>query len=216
MKQANPREEQLRRTRVLRKLRRLYPDADCALTHHTPFELLVATILSAQSTDKTVNEVTPALFRKYPTPAALAQARQPELEKLIHATGFFRNKARNLIGCAQALVAKHGSHVPSSMEELIALPGVGRKTANVVLGNAFGINDGVVVDTHVQRISQRLGLTAQKTPEKIERDLMAIVARKQWTIFSHRLILFGRETCQARKPKCSICALAPDCPSRQV
>lgn len=216
MKPANAREEQRRRMRVLRTLRRLYPDADCALEHHSPFELLVATILSAQSTDKTVNDVTPELFRKYPTPAALAQARQPELEKLIHATGFFRNKARNLIGCAQALVAKHGGQVPASMQELTALPGVGRKTANVVLGNAFGINDGVVVDTHVQRISLRLGFTAQKTPEKIEQDLMKIVARKQWTIFSHRLILLGRQICQARKPKCRECVLAPDCPSRQV
>jgi endonuclease-3 len=175
MKKTSPRDEQRRRARMLRKLRRLYPDAACALEHHTPFELLVATILSAQSTDKTVNEITPALFRKYSTPAALAQARLAELEDLIHATGFFRNKARNLIGCAQALIADHAGNVPASMEELTALPGVGRKTANVVLGNAFGINDGVVVDTHVQRISQRLGFTSQKTPEKIERDLMADV-----------------------------------------
>lgn len=208
--------ETARRQRVLRTLRRLYPAAACALAHRNPFELLVATILSAQSTDKTVNEVTPALFRAYRTPAALAQAKQAELEKLIHATGFFRNKARNLIGCAQRLVSEHGGEVPASMAELTALPGVGRKTANVVLGNAFGINAGVVVDTHVQRLSQRLGFTKEETPEKSERDLMAIVPRKEWTLFSHRLILHGRQICNARKPKCGTCALAPDCPASEI
>ncbi|MDZ7269082.1 MAG: endonuclease III [candidate division KSB1 bacterium] len=208
--------EKARRQRVVRTLRRLYPAAACALVHRNPFELLVATILSAQSTDKTVNEVTPALFRAFPTPAALAQAKPAEVEKLIHATGFFRNKARHLIACAQRLVSEHGGRVPASMAELTALPGVGRKTANVVLGNAFGINDGVVVDTHVQRLARRLGLTAEKTPEKIERDLMAIVPRKEWTLFSHRLILHGRHICRARKPRCGACTLAPDCPAREI
>lgn len=206
----------LRQKRILRALARLYPDAKCALHFRNPYELLIATILSAQSTDKTVNEVTPALFKKYPNAAALSVAAPSALEEMIHRTGFFRNKAKNLLGCAQALVQKHGGEVPDTMAELIALPGVGRKTANVVLGNAFGKNEGVVVDTHVQRLSQRLGFTAQAQPEKIEKDLMAIVPKKDWTIFSHRLILHGRQICKARKPKCSACALAPDCPARQI
>ncbi len=208
--------EFLRRKRVLRGLAKLYPQADIALHFRQPFELMVATILSAQSTDKTVNEVTPALFEKYPDAAALAAAGPAALQEMIHRTGFFRNKAKSLLGCAQALMQKHGGEVPQTMAELVALPGVGRKTANVVLGNAFGKNEGVVVDTHVQRLSQRLGFTKQISPEKIERDLMESVPRKDWTVFAHRLILHGRQICQARKPKCAVCALAPDCPARQV
>ena len=208
--------EALRHQRVLRGLAQLYPAAGIALHFHDPFELLVATILSAQSTDKTVNEVTPALFQKYPDADSLAAAAPAALEELIHRTGFFRNKAKSLLGCARALVEKHEGKVPQTMQELLALPGVGRKTANVVLGNAFGKNEGVVVDTHVQRLSQRLRFTAHTQPEKIERDLMHIVPSKDWTLFSHRLILHGRQICSARKPKCSVCVLAPDCPGRQV
>lgn len=181
-----------------------------------PFELLAATILSAQSTDKTVNQITPALFKKYPTPAAMAEADLTELEALIRPSGFFRNKAKNLKACAAAIANTHHGDVPRTMEALTELPGVGRKTANVVLGNAFGLNAGVVVDTHIQRLSQRLGFTSQKTPEKIECDLMAIVPQEEWTIFAHRMIQHGRLICQARKPKCNACLLAPDCPSRQV
>ncbi len=203
-----------RRKNILHELQRLYPAADCALNFRNAFELLIATILSAQSTDKTVNQVTPALFAKYPSPAALARADLEELETLIHATGFFRNKARSLLGCAQILSAQHGGVVPQTMSELTALPGVGRKTANVVLGNAFGINDGVVVDTHVQRLAQRLGFTKHDSPEKIERDLMASVPQAEWTTLSHQLILHGREVCNARKPKCSACSLAPYCPGK--
>jgi endonuclease-3 len=186
------------------------------LRYARPFELLVATILSAQSTDKTVNQITPTLFKKYPTPAAMAQAEPGELEALIRSSGFFHNKAKNLKACATAIANEHHGEVPRTMEELIALPGVGRKTANVVLGNAFGINAGVVVDTHIQRLSQRLGFTEEQTPEKIERDLMVIVPQEDWTRFSHRMIQHGRQICQARKPKCGECWLAPDCPSRQI
>jgi len=178
--------------------------------------LLVATILSAQSTDKTVNQITPALFNKYPTPAAMAEADLTELETLIRPSGFFHNKAKNLKAAAATIANAHRGEVPRTMEELTKLPGVGRKTANVVLGNAFGLNAGVVVDTHIQRLSQRLGFTPQKNPEKIERDLMAIVPREEWTIFAHRMIQHGRLICQARKPKCNACLLAPDCPSKQV
>jgi len=205
-------QEKARRQRIIKKLGVLYPDAKCALKFGNPFELLIATILSAQSTDKTVNEVTPALFQKYPTPATLAGAETQELENLIHATGFFRNKARSLSGCARELVARHGGEVPSTMEELVALPGVGRKTANVVLGNAFGKSEGVVVDTHVQRVSQRLQFTQNTTAEKIELDLMESVPHEQRTFFANALIHHGRQVCVARKPKCEICDLAPDCP----
>ncbi len=204
--------EKRRYTRILQKLGELYPEAECALCFTNPFELLVATILSAQSTDKTVNQITPALFRKYPTPAAMAAANIVELEELIRSSGFFHNKARNLKDCATAIANEYHGEVPRTMEELIALPGVGRKTANVVLGNAFGINAGVVVDTHIQRLSQRLGFTTEQTPEKIERDLMSIVPQEEWTLFAHRMIQHGRQVCQARKPKCNECLLAPECP----
>ncbi len=208
--------EIMRQRRVMRGLARLYPGAATALQHCNPFELLVATILSAQANDKTINEITPALFKKYPHAPALAAAAPAELEKLILRSGFFRSKAKNLLGCAQALVQHHGGQVPQTMAELVALPGVGRKTANVVLGNAFGKNEGVVVDTHVRRLSQRLGFTSHTLPEKIEQDLIKIVPKKTWTIFSHQLILHGRQICQARKPKCPDCLLAPDCPAGQI
>ncbi len=211
-----PISEKRRHTRLLNKLRELYPDAECALHFTNPFELLVATILSAQSTDKTVNQITPALFQKYPTPAAMAKADIAELEELIRPSGFFHNKARNLKDCAAAVANEHHGEVPRAMEELVALPGVGRKTANVVFGNAFGINAGVVVDTHIQRLSQRLGFTKEQNPEKIERDLMSIVPQDDWTVFAHRMIQHGRQVCQARKPKCNECLLAPECPSRQI
>ncbi|MCG3118251.1 MAG: Endonuclease III [bacterium] len=214
---ATPVEKQASRDqRLLEKLRELYPDAGCALHYHQPFELLVATILSAQSTDKIVNQITPALFKKYPTPAAMAQATLTELEALVRASGFFHNKAKNLKACATVLERDHHGEVPRTMDELLKLPGVGRKTANVVLGNAFGINAGVVVDTHIQRLSQRLGFSNEPTPEKIERDLMAIVPQEEWTVFSHRMIQHGRVICSARKPKCNECLLAPECPSRQI
>ena len=204
--------EQRRRARVLQKLRDLYPDAQCALHYNNPFELLIATILSAQSTDKTVNQITPALFKKFPTPAAMAPAALTELETLVKSSGFFHNKAKNLKACAAALMSAHGGNVPRTMEALIQLPGVGRKTANVVLGKAFNINAGVVVDTHIQRLSQRLGFSREITPEKIERDLMVLVPTEEWTVFSHRMIQHGRQICAARKPKCDACLLAPDCP----
>ena len=204
--------EQRRRARVLQKLRDLYPDAQCALHYNNPFELLIATILSAQSTDKTVNQITPALFKKFPTPAAMAPAALTELETLVKSSGFFHNKAKNLKACAAALMSAHGGNVPRTMEALIQLPGVGRKTANVVLGNAFNINAGIVVDTHIQRLSQRLGFSREITPEKIERDLMVLVPAEEWTVFSHRMIQHGRQICAARKPKCNACLLAPDCP----
>jgi len=208
--------EKRRRERVLEKLRELYPDAECALKYKNPFELLVATILSAQSTDKIVNQITPALFKKYPTPAAMADAALPELEESVRSSGFFHNKAKNLKACVAALVNEYHGEVPRTMEELIKLPGVGRKTANVVFGNAFNINAGVVVDTHIQRLSQRLGFSHEQTPEKIERDLMAMVPLEEWMVFSHRMIQHGRQVCSARKPKCDECLLATDCPSRLV
>jgi endonuclease-3 len=208
--------EKRRHARILQALRESYPNAECALRYANPFELLVATILSAQSTDKTVNQITLALFKKYPSPAAMAGADITELEELIRPSGFFHNKAKNLKACAMALVNEHDSKIPPAMEELTKLPGVGRKTANVVLGNAFGISAGVVVDTHIERLSQRLKLTTEQTPEKIERDLMAMVPQAEWTVFSHRMIQHGRLICQARKPKCNECLLATDCPSRQI
>ncbi len=209
------RAEAARRQRVLKKLAGIYPDAQCALSHRNAFELLVSTILSAQSTDKLVNQITPALFQKYPTPETLAAASIIEIEQAIKQTGFFHNKAKSLKGSAEALVHEHGGIVPNTMEELIALPGVGRKTANVVLGNAFGKNIGVVVDTHVLRLSKRLGFTKQETPEKVEQDLMQVVPQQDWTVFSHRMIQHGRQICAARKPKCNICPLSKDCPSYQ-
>jgi len=206
-----------RRTgRIVARLKREYPDAHCELDYRTPFELLVATILSAQCTDARVNLVTPALFARYPTPAALAAARQEDVEALIRSTGFFRNKARSLIGMAQAVAAGHGGTVPGSMVELQVLPGVGRKTANVILGNAYGINEGITVDTHVTRLATLLGLTRQSTPEKIEQDLMALVPRKDWTLVSHLLIWHGRRICIARRPRCEACVLNRICPSSRV
>ena len=201
---------------ILARLRREHPDAHTALDHRDAFELLVATILSAQCTDKRVNEVTPALFRRFPTPRELAGASLAELEELVRTTGFYHNKARALLGLGQALVTEHGGKVPATMEELRRLPGVGRKTANVVLGNAFGQNVGVVVDTHVQRLSRRLGLTAETDPEKIERDLMDLVPQRDWTLWSNLLIAHGRKVCQARRPLCASCVVADLCPSAEV
>ena len=198
---------------LLARLKGLYPDAHCELDHRNAFELLCATILSAQCTDARVNLVTPALFAKYPDAAALARARPADVEAIIRPTGFFRNKTKSLIGMAQAVVADHAGRIPSSMEELRTLPGVGRKTANVILGNAYGINEGVTVDTHVGRVSRRLGLTKHDDPEKVEQDLMKLVPRDDWALFSHLLIFHGRRICVARKPKCGECALAGICPS---
>src|SRR5690348_7850689 len=187
---------------IFARLHRAYPDAHCALDFTTPFQLLIATILSAQCTDRRVNMVTPDLFRRYATPRALATAKLEELEELIKSTGFFRNKARSLVGMATAIDEKHGGAVPGEMEELVHLPGVGRKTANVILGNAFDRNEGVVVDTHVTRVSQRLGLTKNTDPVKIEQDLMPLFPRDQWTLLAHLLIEHGRQICVARTPKC--------------
>jgi endonuclease-3 len=191
----------------------LYPDAHCELDYQDAWQLLVATILSAQCTDRRVNMVTPVLFATYPGPASLAAARQEDVEEIIRSTGFFRNKARNLIAMAGAIQDRHGGEVPASMDELVKLPGVGRKTANVVLGNACGINEGVVVDTHVQRLTARLGLTSETDPEKIERQLMVLFDRERWTMLSHLLIWHGRRVCEARKPRCADCALVTICPS---
>lgn len=201
---------------IFQRLRDAYPDAKTALNHTNPFQLLVATILSAQTTDVRVNLVTPALFARYPNAAALARARQADVEKLIQSTGFFRNKAKSIIGMAQALVADHGGEVPRTMEELVNLPGVGRKTANVVLGNAFGINEGVVVDTHVTRLSYRLGFTRQTDPVKIEQALIKLFPQDAWALLSHLLIFHGRQVCIARKPKCLECVVADLCPSARI
>lgn len=198
---------------VLARLEREYPDARCALDHGNAFELLCATILSAQCTDARVNMVTPNLFRKYPDAHALARARTPALEAIIRSTGFFRNKAKSLIGMAQALVADHDGEVPRTMEELQVLPGVGRKTANVILGNAYGINEGITVDTHVGRLSRRLGLTREDDPVKVERDLMELIPRESWATISHLLIFHGRQICVARRPRCEECVLSDICPS---
>jgi endonuclease III len=202
-----------RTAEIRRRLAARYPDVSTALTHGSAWELLVATILSAQSTDETVNKVTPGLLARYPTPADMAAADRAELERAIMPTGFFRNKARSLQGAAAYLVEHYGGEVPAGMEDLVKLPGVGRKTANVVLGSFFGRNDGVVVDTHVGRLSRRLGLTRNLDPEKVEADLMGLVPVEEWTIFSHRLIWFGREVCTAKDPRCDLCELADLCPS---
>ena len=198
---------------ILERLATAYPDARCSLDFRSPFELAVATILSAQCTDKRVNMVTPRLFETYPTPAALAAAKQEDVEALIKTTGFFRNKAKSLLGLSAALEAKYGGEVPAELDSLVELPGVGRKTANVILGNAFGRNEGIVVDTHVARVSTRLGLTAHTDPVKIEQDLVALFPRDRWTILAHYLIEHGRRICEARLPKCSQCPLADLCPS---
>ena len=198
---------------TIARLKSEYPGAKTALDWKNPLELLVATILSAQTTDVRVNAVTPILFAKYPSAADYAAADPTELEEDIRPTGFFRNKAKSLRGMARALVADHGGEVPRTMEDLVALPGVGRKTANVVLGNAFSTDEGVVVDTHVRRLSNRLGFTTHNDPEKIERDLMRTVPKRDWTVFSHLLILHGRSVCKARKPACSDCVVNDLCPS---
>lgn len=198
---------------TISRLKSAHPGATTALDWKDPLQLLVATILSAQTTDVNVNAVTPTLFAKYPTATAYAEADTTELEGEIRPTGFFRNKAKSLRGMARALVEDHGGEVPRTMEELVALPGVGRKTANVVLGNGFGIDEGIVVDTHVRRLSNRLGFTSQQDPEKIERDLMQTVPKGDWTVFSHLLILHGRSVCKSRKPDCPNCVLNDLCPS---
>ena len=198
---------------VIKVLRRSFPQAGCSLVHRNPWELLVSTILSAQCTDERVNLVTPALFRRYPDAAATARARPADIERLIRSTGFFRAKARSIVGSAKALVERHGGKVPRGMEELVALQGVGRKTANVVRGTAFGLASGVVVDTHVARVSARLGLTSEKDPLKIERDLVDAVPRGRWILFSHLLILHGRRTCRAARPDCPACPVGALCPS---
>ncbi len=205
-------ERKLRAQKILKQLEVSYPVAECALVHKNPFELVVATILSAQCTDQRVNMVTPALFEAYPTPEALKQAPLEDIEKLIQSTGFFRAKARSLSGLAHALVDRHNGVVPQTIEALVALPGVGRKTANVVLGVAFGIAKGVVVDTHVRRISTLLGLTKSSNVEVIERDLMKLLPRDAWIDYSHRIIHHGRKICIARRPKCTECPLLAYCP----
>lgn len=208
----SPAEVEERAKAELQVLKKRYPVAECALVHESPYELLVATILSAQCTDTRVNLVTPALFRTYPNAATLAKARQDDVEELIRSTGFFRNKAANLIGMAKAVVEKHGGEIPASLEDLVQLPGVGRKTANVVLGTAMGIASGVVVDTHVTRLSNRLGWTTSQNAERIEQDLMALFPKREWIGLSHRLIHHGRQICIARRPKCHECPLLPHCP----
>lgn len=206
-----------RARRILTKLDTLYPEADCALTHRSPYQLLVATILSAQSTDETINKVTPVLFRKYKTPKSLAEAPREEVERIIHSTGFFRQKAKNIQETARKIVDDFAGKVPKTMEGLTSLPGVARKTANVVLGTGFGINEGIVVDTHIGRLATRLGLTWRsknaKDAVKIERDLMEIVPQKEWTHIGHALIWHGRKVCGARKPDCDHCTLTKLCPS---
>ncbi|HOT27458.1 MAG TPA: endonuclease III [Candidatus Ozemobacteraceae bacterium] len=199
---------------LLESLFSIYPDPHCALKHENPLQLLVSTILSAQCTDERVNMVTATLFEKYRTAADFARADQTAFENDIRSTGFFRNKAKNIISCAKALVEKHGGMVPKTLEELVVLPGVGRKTANVVLGTAFGIASGVVVDTHVTRLSWRLGLTNETDAEKIEADLMKLIPRNRWIAFSHAIILHGRARCSARTPDCAGCELAAHCPKR--
>jgi len=200
---------------VVARLKAEFPDARTELDWKNPLELLVATMLSAQTTDVQVNKVTQNLFAKYSKAGDYADAAPEELEEDIRPTGFYRNKARSLRGMASALVEEHGGEVPRTMRELVALPGVGRKTANVVLGNAFGVDEGIVVDTHVRRVSGRLGLTRNQDPIKIEQDLMKIVPEEDWTVFSHLLILHGRQTCKARKPDCPNCVLNDICPSAQ-
>jgi endonuclease III len=201
---------------VFSRLKRAYPDARTELDYETPLQLAIATILSAQCTDKRVNMVTPLLFQTFPTAAALADAPPEKLEEIIKSTGFFRNKTKSLIGLGKALVERHNGEVPDSMDALVKLPGIGRKTANVILGNAFGKNEGIVVDTHVARLSHRLGLTRETDPVKIEQDLMPLFPRKDWALLSHLLIFHGRRVCEARRPKCEICVLNDICPSSTV
>jgi endonuclease III len=207
-------ERKARARGILRALIREYPEPKCALEHRSAFQLLVATILSAQCTDERVNMVTPELFRRFPGPEAMAEADPADLEDLIRSTGFFRNKTKSLLGASSRIMEEYTGKVPGTMEELLTLPGVARKTANVVLGTWFGRNEGVVVDTHVQRLTRRMGLTRQSDPKKIEQDLMALFPRKEWTDLSHRLIQHGRRICQARAPRCGECVLGSTlCPS---
>ena len=205
-----------RTAEIIRWLKENYPDAHCALNHSNALELLVATILSAQCTDERVNVVTETLFRKYSSAADYAAAAPDELERDVHSTGFFRNKAKNIRAACQMISENFGGEVPQTMKELLPLPGVARKTANVVLGNVFGVAAGVVVDTHVSRVSQRLALTEHDAPEKIEQDLMRLIAQNDWILFPHLLIAHGRKICQARKPKCEECGLEPLCPSSRL
>jgi endonuclease-3 len=210
----NAAERQARVIEILCRLDEMYPNATCALLHSTPWELLVATILSAQSTDKLVNQVTPGLFRKYPTVQDFAALRPEVLARDIHSTGFFNNKSRSIVGAAKKILADFGGRVPRTMEEMLTIPGAARKTANVVLGTAYGITSGIVVDTHVQRIARRLDLTKNTDPVKIERDLIKIIPREKWILFAHQLIHHGRALCIARKPRCAECRLEPLCYAR--
>ncbi|EDL61500.1 endonuclease III [Gimesia maris DSM 8797] len=198
--------------KIARGLARLFPEPECALIHDSPFQLLVATILSAQCTDERVNATTPTLFKKYPTAEKLSTSKQADVEKIVYPLGFFRAKATNIRKMALAVTEQYAGEIPRTLKELVALPGVGRKTANVVLGTAFGIPSGVVVDTHVKRICNIFGLTTSKNPEIIERDLMEVLPKKEWIAFSHRVILHGRATCVARKPRCTECSLLKICP----
>ena len=207
----NAAERRQRVSEILRGLDKIYPDAACALHHSNPWELLVATILSAQCTDKRVNQVTPGLFAKYPTPQDFAAVRPEVLAQDIRSTGFFNNKAKSIVGAARRVTTEFGGQVPKTIEELLTIPGAARKTANVVLGTAYGIASGVVVDTHVQRIARRLDLTRQTNPVKIEQDLMKVIPRNKWILFSHQIILHGRALCVARTPKCAECSLNPVC-----
>lgn len=201
---------------ILSRLHEEYPEARTALQFEGPYELLVATILSAQCTDERVNQVTPGLFRKYPTAVDLADAKREDVEELIRSTGFFRNKTKSLLGMANAVVERFGGEIPDTMEDLVELPGVGRKTANVVLGNAFGKDEGVVVDTHVARLSQRMGLTGHTDPVRIEQDLMKLFPENEWTALAHVLIFHGRATCKAQRPRCEQCVVSDLCPSSRV
>jgi len=210
----NAAERQARVQEILCRLDEMYPNAACALMHGTPWELLVATILSAQSTDKLVNQVTPGLFRKYPTIQDFAALRPEVLARDIHSTGFFNNKSKSIVGAAKKILADYGGRVPRTMEEMLTIPGAARKTANVVLGTAYGIAAGIVVDTHVQRIARRLDLTKNTDPVKIERDLVKIIPREKWILFSHQIIHHGRALCMARKPRCAECRLDPICYAR--
>ena len=210
------RSKKMRATEVLIRLKAAYPDATCSLDYETPMQLLVATILSAQCTDERVNKVTPALFAKYPTAEAMATGELSDIEELVRSTGFYRNKAKNILGSCRMIVEAFGGEVPQTMPELLKLPGVARKTANVVLAHAFGINAGVTVDTHVKRLTNRLGLTEHQDPKRIERDLMQLLPQPDWENWSIRLIYHGRAVCSARKPECDRCFLADLCPSSSV
>lgn len=216
MKQAREAELVDRAAQVLARLEKRYPHPESALDHANAWELLVATVLAAQCTDARVNTVTPEFFRRWPTPLALTSATQDEVESVIRSTGFYHNKARNLLGAARRMVDEHGGEVPRTLAELILVPGVARKTANVVLWGAFGINEGLAVDTHVKRISYRLGLTDHTDPVRIERDLMRLFPQQSWGDVNHRMVWFGRDVCDARKPRCGECELVDLCPRRGV